>query len=191
MLKLRTVAVVLAAGTVTFAATRPLVQEMQFPKPTQEHAELQQSVGEWQGTITMFMPGMPEQKAAASEIVRSAGPFWIQSEFTSEFMGMPYKGYGAHGFDPNSGQFTSTWIDNFSSFLSVMKGTHNAETDMIVMEWDAPDMTGQMAPHRSEQKHSKDSYTMTFYTSDVKTMVIEMNRKGSAATNASAQKQAR
>jgi hypothetical protein len=177
MLKLRYALAVLLTGSLAFAAVRPvLFEEMAMPKPTTEHAELQKCVGTWEGTVTMYAPGMPQTPSPAKEVVTAAGPFWTTSHFTSDFMGMTYEGRGCHGYDPQKGKFTSTWIDNMSSYLSVMEGEMDAETGMLVSHWDAPTMTGEMAPHRSENKFSGDAYTMTFYTEDVKIMVIDMKR---------------
>ena len=119
---LRTAIVLLTAGTLTFAAaTVPsMFQQMEAPAP--EHANLQKMVGEWEGTITMTMPGMPEMKSDAKETVRSNGPFWTTSDFHSEFMGMPYHGHGCHGYSPEMGKFRSTWIDNFSTGIVVSEG---------------------------------------------------------------------
>ncbi len=182
MLRLRHFAALSVAGSLTLAAAAPaLWQDMEMPKPTEEHAMIQKGVGVWEGTVTMFMPGMPETPTPATEVVRSEGPFWITSDFKSSFMGMDYNGHGCHGYDPVKGKYVSTWIDSMSSYLSVMEGTHNAETNAIEMTWEAPDMTGQLAPHRSEQVLSEDAYTMTFYTSGEKTMVIDMKRTGGAA----------
>lgn len=178
MFRLRTVCASIALGTLTLAAVRPvLLQEhMEMPKPTKEHAELQMGVGEWEGTITMFHPGMPATPSPAKETVRAQGPFWLTSDFQSEFMGMAYTGHGCHGYDASKGKYVSTWIDNMSSLLMVMEGEIDPKTKMLVMNWQAPDMTGKVVPHRSETVHSADAYTMTFFTDGTKSMVIDMKR---------------
>ncbi|MHC4380377.1 MAG: DUF1579 family protein, partial [Planctomycetota bacterium] len=102
-------------------------------------------------------------------------PFWVQSEFTSDLMGERYMGHGCIGYDPENEMYQSTWVDNTGSFLSIMRGKHNEEGN-LVMKWKAPDMTGAMASHRNVTVRTDDAYTMTFYTSDVKTMVIDMKR---------------
>ena len=177
---LRTAIVLLTAGTLTFAAaTVPsMFQQMEAPAP--EHANLQKMVGEWEGTITMTMPGMPEMKSDAKETVRSNGPFWTTSDFHSEFMGMPYHGHGCHGYSPEMGKFRSTWIDNSQSFLAIMEGEYDEEQNAVISKWDGPNMMGKMVPHRSVQKMAANgqSYTMTFFTEDVQTMVISMKRVG-------------
>ena len=186
---IRQLAVFSVIGTLTVAVAGPaLFQEMTMPSPTEHHAQLQKSVGHWEGTITMTMPGMGEMVSPASEDVRSGGPFWTISDFKSDMGGMPYSGHGCHGFDPEKGKYVSTWIDNMTSYLNVMEGSLDEESGMIVMEWNAPDMTGAMAPHRSEQKMSDDAYTMTFYTSGEQTMVIDMKKTAAKPVEASSER---
>lgn len=173
---LLTTASLLAIGSMVFAATNILQpQEPEMPKPTAEHKALMEGVGTWEGNITMYVPGMPETPSPAREVVTQHGPFWTQSEFTSEFMGQKYMGHGCIGYDPATEMHQSTWVDNMSSYLSIMRGELNEEGN-LVMKWKAPDMTGAMAPHRNVTVRTKDAYTMTFYTSGEKTMVIDMKR---------------
>lgn len=179
MSNLLTAVALTLTGTLAVAAVRPLVlQEPQMPGPTDEHRFVHERVGSWTGTVTLFVPGMPETPVPATETVRAAGPFWVLSEFRSEFMGAPYVGHGQHGYDPRKGKYVSTWIDEVSSFLSVMEGTYDEETRTIESHWEAPNIQGEMAPHRSVQELKDDAYTLTFYTGGEKTMVIEMKRKG-------------
>jgi hypothetical protein len=179
MFRFRTVASVLALSTLTLAAARVLpLQEHGMEKPTKEHEMLQKNVGMYEGTVTMFMPGMPETPMPAKETVRSHGPFWTISDFTSEFMGVPYMGHGSNGFDPAKGKYIGTWIDNTSSYLQVMEGTYDEAKKAVVMKWNAPDMTGKVVPHTAEIVPGDHSYTMTFFDQDMqKTMVIAMKHK--------------
>ena len=184
MLRKHTAIAILAACSLTYAGSA-LVQEMMMPKPTQEHATIMKSVGDWEGTITMHLPGMPSTPNKAKETVTAFGGFWATSEFSCDFMGMPYQGHGCHGYDQNTGKFTGTWIDNMSSYLSVMEGEY-IEGEGLVMTWEAPDMTGQMAPHKSVRVGDDNAYTMTFWTGEQKSMVIDMKRVGAKAMEAGA-----
>ena len=155
-----------------------------MPAPTEHHATLQKTVGVWEGTITMTIPGM-EMTSAAKETVRANGPFWVVSDFESDLGGQPYQGHGCHGYDPDKKKFVGTWIDSMGSFLSIMEGEMTDE-GVLVMHWDAPDMMGKIAPHRFEQVMKEGAYTSTFYTSDVKTMVIDMKHKSAKPMEAAA-----
>ena len=78
----------LAAGPLAALAALP-VQEMEMPQPAEQHAQLLEAVGAWEGTITAFFPGMPSEPMEAKETVEAIGGFWTQSRFECDFMGMP------------------------------------------------------------------------------------------------------
>lgn len=183
------VALALAAGALT-AASVAFTQEHAMPTPTEQHKHVLQGVGTWAGTITAFIPGMPEEPIEASESVTGIGPFWTQSTFESTFMGAPYTGAGAFGYDLNKQKFVGTWIDSMSTHISVMEGEVDESTGKIVMHWEAPGMTGEMEKHRSETVRTDDAYTMTFFMGEgeaaMKSMVIDMKRTGAKPVEAGA-----
>ena len=158
------------------AADMPGDQEMPMPQPTPEHLRLAEAVGEWSGHLTMSVPGVPGEPMACSETIEAFGPFWITSEFRSDFMGMPFQGRATQGYDVMRGKYVGTWMDTMSGFMANMEGNYNEDGD-LVMEWEAPDMTGQMAPHRSVTTHNGNQVTMRFWTNEEPTMVIEMTRQ--------------
>ena len=105
------------------------------------------------------------------------GGFWVTSEFESDFMGMPFQGRSVVGYDAMKGKYVGTWIDTMSSYMAIMEGEYDQANDALVMEWDAPGMTGEMMPHRSVTKHRGNQVTMTFFTDGKQTMVISMTRQ--------------
>lgn len=176
---------VVTVAAASVAAVRPAAlfgQEMQMPTPGEEHEMLLKSAGEWTGTITMHMEGMPSMPNKATETVEAFGGFWTMSHFKCDFMGMSYEGRGSVGYDQMKKKYIGTWQDNMSSFLSVMEGDYDEDTNQMVMEWEAPTMSGEMAPHRSVMTHDENSYKMEFFLEEggeeTKTMTIEMKRKG-------------
>ncbi len=168
-----------AAGALAVAAVRPAVTGQEPIQPTEHHEGLLTKVGEWEGTLTTAMPGMPENSTAARETVEPVGALWIQSRFECN-LGMPYVGTGCTGYDPAKKKFVGTWIDNFDTYLALMKGDLDPETGAIVMHWEGPNpVTGELVHHRSVNVGRKDSYTSTFFMGEgegVKYMVIEMKR---------------
>ncbi len=153
------------------------VQEMAMPQATEHHRKMYDAVGEWKGTLTMSMPGASTDPMPCRETISRFGDFWITSEFHSDFMGMPFQGRAVQGYDVHRGKYVGTWIDTMSGHLSLMEGHYDPTTGHLIMEWEAPDMTGQMAPHRSATEFNGDQTTMTFWTRDMQTMVIEMHRQ--------------
>jgi hypothetical protein len=172
-------AFVLASLGTAVAALRP-VQEM--PTPTQEHAQLQKGVGEWEGTLTMSAPGVPAEPMPCRETVTGIGAFWTVSTFTCDFGGMPFIGSGSMGYDTERKLYVGTWIDAMTTRLTVMEGKMDPAKKALVMKYEGPEpMTGKIVPHRIETVHEgADAYTSTFFMGEgegQKHMVIAMKRK--------------
>ncbi len=186
MFNLRTICVsallVSAAAAATTVALRPAASQ-EMPKPTKQHETLMKQIGEWEGTLEMFVPGM-EGKNPATDTVTAFGPFWTQSNFECTFEGMPmsYQGSGNTGFDPSTGEFVGTWIHNTDPHIAVMRGKADEKTGALEMHWQAPIMgTDMMGPHRSVTVFGEDEYEMKFYMGEgeqeMHHMTIAMKRK--------------
>lgn len=165
------------AGSAVFAATNVWNQQPEMPKPGAQHKALQQTVGTWEGTITMFMPGVPEMPMPAKDVVTSSGPFWVHSSFTTPMgPGMEYNGFGYTGYDPIAKEYVGTWMDNVGTTFSVMKGNHDKEGKVLTMTWTAPNEMGVMTEMSNETVRTKNAYTMTFFANGEKNMLIDMKR---------------
>lgn len=111
------------------------------------HEWLGHFVGEWDIEMSMWMdPGAPptQSKGHASVSWKFPGKF-IQEDFSSDFMGTPYKGFGMTGFDNNRNQFVSMWCDAMGTGMMQMTGSVDPEmkTMCLVGSMDEP-MTGEM-----------------------------------------------
>jgi len=165
------------AGSAVFAASKVWSQEPGMPKPTAHHNELQKGVGLWEGSITMFMPGVPEVPMPAKEVVTAQGPFWVHSSFTTSMGPMgEYNGFGYTGYDPIAKEYVGTWMDNVSATFSVMKGNLDKEGKVLTLKWTAPNEMGVMTEMYNETVRSKNAYTITFYANGEKNMMIDMKR---------------
>lgn len=178
MPRLAAAAFVLAALGIAFAALRPA---QDVPQPAPEHAELLEGVGEWEGTLSMMVPGMPSDGIPCTETVSAVGGFWTTSKFTCDFGGAPFVGAGSLGFDSARGLWVGTWIDSMTTRLTVMEGKVDPKTQALVMRYTGPHpLTGEMVPHRVETVHQgADAYTSTFFMGEgegQKHMVIAMRR---------------
>ena len=170
----------LIAGSLTLGAMPLALRGQEMPQPTPEHDFVQESVGEWEGTMTNQMPGAPADGIPARQTAVPIGRFWIQTTFESEMMGMPYVGTGALGYDPKKKKYVGTWIDSYSSFMALMEG-EKREDGTLIMRWTGPDMTGAMVPHRYEMVRKGSSEITTFHTGEgegTKTMTIALRRTG-------------
>lgn len=170
----------LALAACTAGPKKPPLMMEAWTQPTEHHKRIVAGAGEWEGTLTMFGDHATPEPVPAQETVEALGAFWVQSRFTCEFMGMPYVGTGCVGYDPSTGKYVGTWIDNMTSYFACMEGQKDA-SGKLILHWTAPDeVTGELIPHRSETVETATSRVMTFYMGEddgTKSMIIEMKRK--------------
>ncbi|HPF13472.1 MAG TPA: DUF1579 family protein [Planctomycetota bacterium] len=193
--------VAIAAATLFSSAVfAALTLPNPFQAPSQkvkQHEMVTQGAGEWEGTITMHLPGAPEPVVTAcTESVQAIGDYWTVSDFQSNFEGQAFQGSSTMGYDVEKKKFVATWVDSMSTSFTQMEGTYDANKKVIVMDYEAKDpATGEAKDARMTLQHNGDSYTSSFYdvTEDGEnlTMVIEMHRKKVVEANSdkSAEKQ--
>ena len=169
----------------TFAAVSPLVLPWQGMSPkVEQHEAVLIGVGHFEGSLSMNIQGLPEpMKFACQEVVEPVGELWTVSRFETTFMGMPFTGSGALGYDPSKQKYIGTWIDSTNTSLITMEGVFDEELDAIVMEYDAFDPpSGRTKRMRSVLAQTEDGYTRTFYNleGDVATQQMEITMKRKA-----------
>lgn len=175
---------VLSAGA--FATVRPLLfQEPAMPEVTDHHKRLLSGVGEWEGTITIFMPGMEATPMPAQENVEALGDYWTTSTFTADMQGMSFIGKSSLGYDTDKKQYVGTWIDSTTTYLTVMNGEFDSKKNMLVMRWKAPNWMGDgsLVDFRNETVVRADASVSTFYMGEgegTKHMEIKLKRKAAA-----------
>lgn len=120
-------------------------EEMEFPQPTAEHNKLKETTGVWNVESTFYMdpnPDVPPMVSQAKETVEMFGPFWTCSTYESDFMGQPFFGKSTLGFDPEKGEYVSTWMDTMSPTFFHFRGKYEGET--LVMRGRAFDCMSKM-----------------------------------------------
>jgi hypothetical protein len=90
---------------------------------TPEIEKIQNSVGTWNASVAMSMPGAPPMTSSGKQVdVLTCGGRWIETSFTGEFGGIPFVGHGFSGFDPDENKYVSFWIDSMTPVLGISKG---------------------------------------------------------------------
>lgn len=117
------------AGSESQEAAPEMTPEMQamfaLASPGPEHDYFKHLEGEWNTETTFWMaPGAPPTttlgKATATFIL---GGRFLQSEFTGDFMGMPFQGLGIDGYDRIQEKFVSVWMDSMGTMIMTMEGS--------------------------------------------------------------------
>ena len=174
-------------ATTETTETQPMsMEEMaamnEIDASTPQHERIMQGVGEWEGTITMHVPGQEPMSFPCTETVTSVGNLWTTGRFDMEFMGQPFSGVSTLGYDVVAQKYVGTWTDSMSPVRANMVGDWDDEKQAIVMNYDMYEVsTGETKKMRSVTAHRGDSYTIRFYDLGMSDkdlyMEIAMNRK--------------
>ena len=117
-------------------------------------------VGTWDAEVSMM-----GQTSKGTETCRmDCGGYWLTTEFTGSFMGMPFQGKGFTGFDAAKKRFSGAWVDSCGSPMSTFtNGEFSKDGKSFTAVVDGVGMDGK--PARCE-------HVTTF--PDVKTRVFEI-----------------
>ena len=156
-----------------------------FPKPTAHHAAFKALEGTWDAVVTYYVdPAKPPAVSKGVEVNKVVpGGLWIQSEFRSDMMGMPFEGRGLFGYDTAAGRHVGTWVDSFSTSQSIVEGTCKDGCREVTVFFKGPDMTGKTITYKEVNVvKDADHRTMTMYHQGsggayTQNMLIEYTRR--------------
>lgn len=142
--------------------------------PGEQHADLAKSAGVWEGKCSMWM--MPGADPMVSENTTTVTPImdgrYVRVEMNGDMPGMgPHHAEGVYGYDNVSGQYVSTWIDNFST--GIMQGVGERSSDGKTLTWtytyNCPLAKKPATMREVEQITGPDTKTLTIYGANPKT----------------------
>ncbi len=100
------------------------------------HSRLNQMAGEWEGIArTWFEPDVIADESAISGTIRPVldGRF-LMHEYKSSFNGKPLTGIAIYGYDLNTGNFQSAWIDSYHMGTGIMFSQLAREDDEFAVQ---------------------------------------------------------
>ena len=153
------VAALLAASLVLHAASPSARQEEPVaPSLPPELKRLEAWVGTWDAEVSML-----GQTSKGSETCRvECGGYWLVTEHSGSFMGMPFQGKGFTGWDATRGAYSGVWVDSTGGPMSVFaNGRFSKDGKQFTAQVDGAGMDGK--PARFEYVTSfPDARTRTF-----------------------------
>jgi len=156
--------------------------------PGAMHERLAKDIGVWQGKNTMWMaPGTEPLKSDSTTTISAMmdGRF-VKLEMAGEIPGMgPYNGLAISGYDNVSKKFTSTWIDNHGTGMSIGEGelSKDGKTLSWNYKFNCPLTNKPVVMRQIETITGPETKTLEMYSPDPKTgkeykmMVIELTKK--------------
>jgi hypothetical protein len=120
---------------------------MEAATPGPEHQKLAKLAGKWKMQVTAWpMPGAPPEKSeGTAEFKPILGGRYVVQEVKATMAGQPFEGQGTMGFDNVTKERFSTWTDNMSTGLLVMRGKCPADAKKCTTRGQTSDaMAGKM-----------------------------------------------
>ena len=117
-------------------STCAVAQELPNPKPGKAHKLLAQEVGSWDCDVKMFFqgPNGPPAEYKGLEVNKLvSGDLYLQTTFTCRMGEREFEGHSLFGYDPRAEQYVGTWVDNFTTTPTNMKGKYDAETKTLTV----------------------------------------------------------
>lgn len=122
-----------------------------YATPGEAHAELAKSEGHWHVILMDYSdPSNPTESKGCCRNTMVLGGRYLKQDFVSEYNGMPFEGVGYTAYDNILKQYISTWIDNFSTGLAVLRGEMDESGKVLTSFGEGPDpMTGKIIKYKS------------------------------------------
>lgn len=154
----------------------------EWAAPVEAHEHLTGMAGTWDCTTKFWMgPGDPIVGTGTTQSEAVLGGRFITQHFTMEdFMGMPFEGMGAVGYDKGKGKYVNVWMDNFGTGFMTMEGEFDEKSKTMTWTGNAayPGPDGVMeVPVKHIIKH-KDADTMIMEFWEPNPETGEMMRTG-------------
>lgn len=140
-----------------------------YMTPGEMHKMMASWDGNWEGEMTMWMPGAPEMKSKSTVTNKMVmGGRYQVSNHHGDMMGMPFEGMSTLAYDNAKKMFVSSWIDNMGSGMMIMEGPWDAATKTATMSGKGMD------PETLQEK----SFRETFSVIDDNTQLMAMYGPG-------------
>lgn len=135
-----TALLVLSVGAYALQETVAQDPDLQAAPQTEQHAWLQQLVGDWSGVAEANMgPGTEPMRIEGTEHVRSLGGLWVLVEGSATIQGTPVSTVMTIGYDPRQKTFVGSWVDSTQTHMWSYKGNLDAAKTTLTLETEGPD----------------------------------------------------
>ena len=156
--------------------------------PGEHHAHLAKFAGDWDVKSKMWMDegAPPMESTAVVNAKMEMGGRFLYIHYNGDMMGQPFKGVSMMGYNNNSKQHESVWVDNMSTGIWYSTGTCSADGKTYTMSgiFTEPDGTKKTTREVTNWTGA-DTYTMEFFETpgekggkERKMMELSYTRKG-------------
>lgn len=159
---------------------------MEYATPGDAHKRMAKDNGVWDEDMTSWQHegAEPMKMKMTAEIKSVFDGKYQEAVHKGDFMGMPFEGKSTLAYDNASKEYISTWIDNMSTGIMVMRGNYDEAAKTFKMEGEVIDpVTKKMKKMREvitivdENTQKMEMYDTGYDGKEFKSMEITMKRK--------------
>lgn len=165
-----------------------MAKMMEYGTPGPMHKMMAEWSGTWSGETTMwdYEGATPTKSAGTAVNSMIMDGKYQSSKHTGDMMGMPFEGMSIMGYDNATKQFTSSWIDTWSTGIMTFTGSWDEASKSLSLAGTYPDILrpGKECKMREVFKViDENTHHMEMYGPDPKTgkefkmMEMHMTRK--------------
>ena len=138
----------------------------QKPKqPTEAHDVLAHEAGTWDMDVRMYFQGPngpPSESKGVEEAEVICGGLYLRTTYHGKMREQDFEGHGLTGYDPRTGEYAITWVDNFSAVPTQLRGKYDAETKQLTVRGTVFDVTSGQELNVKQVTTFVDEKTKTF-----------------------------
>lgn len=159
---------------------------MDYATPGDAHKRMAKDNGVWDEDMTSWQHAgaEPMKMKMTAEIKSVFDGKYQEAVHKGDFMGMPFEGKSTLAYDNASKEYISTWIDNMSTGIMVMRGNYDEAAKTFKMEGEVIDpVTKKMKKMREvitmvdDNTQKMEMYDTGYDGKEFKNMEIVMKRK--------------
>jgi hypothetical protein len=161
-------------------------QDFPNPKPTEAHQVFTQDAGTWDAAIKMFLggPDAPPTEYKGTETNELVcGGLFLRTAFRGKMGDRDFEGHGLLGYDAKNNEYVGTWVDNFTSTPSALKGKYDAAkktmTTMVTATTETgEEMTQKQVTTYPDDKTRKFEIFLALPNGELKLMEMTLTKRG-------------
>jgi len=159
---------------------------MDYATPGDAHKRMAKDNGVWEEEMTSWQHegAAPMKMKMTAEIKSIFDGKYQEAVHKGDFMGMPFEGKSTLAYDNASKEYISTWIDNMSTGIMVMRGNYDEASKTFKMEGEVLDPVSKKMKKMREvitivddNTQKMEMYDTGYDGKEFKNMEIIMKRK--------------
>ena len=151
---------------------------MKAATPGENHERLEYFIGEWKAVARFRMDPNAEPTVSEGTSIQKwvLGKRFVQTQFhIDDMMGMPFDGIGFMGYDNNTKEYVSTWIDTWGTGIFKETGSYSSADKAYTLSGEATSPSGPMAIKHVTKIIDNNTHILEFWEPNPETGELVQN----------------